>query len=644
MSIWDRIKKETRQQGSSEFPALGHYTVRSGDEVAGCEILQVLGQGSGGIVYLGKQLTLERKVAVKMLSPDLIDQDKLFHERFLREAQTSAKLTHPNIVQVHNATIEDGRYFIVMEYVDGQALDVFIEDGVPLPLDVSMEIFEGICAGLAYAHDLEIIHRDIKPANVLIGRRDAVKIMDFGLAKVQGSATLTAMGAIVGTPHYVSPEICRGDKADQRSDLYSLGATFYHVLTGNWLFPGETPITVMIKQLKEQPVSVEKIRPDVPPRLARLVMKMLCKDPPKRPQKIQEVIDELRAIRAELASGPEDAEPGIIREPETTEEHRLPKARLMCLTGALKGRRFPLSSEGRTSIGRLSENEISILHGTVSRRHCIIEAAGGEFAIKDLGSANGCMLNGEPVTGAQLSSGDLLRVGDIEFQFRALSATEDAHDLADILVEDGLLSDSTANEVLDSLTSEWHKGSVDSLGQFLIKRGVLTPEALDGALEKLNDQAIKDIPPPDHVVAEMHDEIEGTLEMQALGARVRRARGLERDAQQTDPDEGPADEADPERAEPTPDEAREEPSPKKGLSVFDGLDEMPLTGGAEERAGPVSSFFGLENEKDSAKTPQASGVRCIRCGSFVLPSEIERGTARVIDNKVLCPNCASSQW
>jgi serine/threonine protein kinase len=640
MNIWDRIAIKPREQGSSEFPAVGRYTVRSGDEVAGCRILKVLGQGSGGIVYLGEQITLERKVAVKMLSPDLVDQDDLFHERFLREARTSARLTHPNIVQVYNATIENGRYFIVMEYVDGQTLDVFLEDGTPLPPEASLPIFQGISEGLKYAHALGIVHRDIKPGNVMIGKQDEVKLMDFGLAKVQGSVTLTAMGAIVGTPHYVPPEICRGEKADFRSDIYSLGATFYHVLTGHWLFPGETPITVMIKQLKEDPVSLRELRPDLPLRLSALVMKMLWKDPSSRCQSAQEVLDELRAARQELEHQTAGATPEVSQEPDTTEERRLPRARLMCLTGALKGRKFPLSLEGKTTVGRLSENSIAILHPTVSRRHCVIEAKEGSFVVRDMGSINGCTLNGKPITGARLSSGDILRVGDIAFEFRALSATEDAHDLAGILVEDGLLSDSKANEILGSLTSEWQKGSVESLGQFLIKRGVLTPEKVDEALEKLNEQAISSMSRPGEEPPEGAGEIVLTQEMMALkrssGERKAPPEPGSHDKPPTRPHQAR------ERSVPEKESDKEATPVKDPLSVFDDLELDLPSEDPEEGAGPVS-LLELKGKQEAGAGPPGA-LTCIRCGRVVLPSEIERRTARVVENRVLCPNCASSQW
>ena len=195
---------------SGNFPSFGSGRLDEGDEVAGCLIKTVLGEGASGVVYRAEQVTLEREVAIKSLGHDLAGQDKVFHERFLREARTAARLMHPNIVQVYDAMIEDGSYYIIMEFVDGQTLDGLLENGKPLPLERAVDVFIDICEGLMFAHRQEIVHRDIKPANIMISSKGRVKLMDFGLAKAQGSNTLTVAGAVVGTPQYVSPEVCKG--------------------------------------------------------------------------------------------------------------------------------------------------------------------------------------------------------------------------------------------------------------------------------------------------------------------------------------------------------------------------------------------------------------------------------------------------
>ena len=459
-----------------------------GDEIAGCRITRVVGGGSSCTVYHAQHLTLEREVAIKVLSRELAQESESSYQRFQQEMRTAARLVHPNIVQIYDAAVQDGHHFLIMEYVDGQTLDSLLASGKPLALEVNLEILSQLCEGLAFVHSVGVVHRDINPSNVLVGRDRSVKLMDFGLAKSPGSAALTAIGRPLGSPHYISPEACSGD-ASVLSDIYSLGATFYHALAGRQMFPGETPVTVMVKHLSEQPVDLRQLRPDLPPRLTELTMNMVRKAGSERPQNMDAVLLEIRAVREEREAAKE-TKGKVAKAPVSSEGNGFPRGRLLCLNGAIKGRRFPLSPDGSTSIGRMSSNSIGILHQTVSRRkHCVIEAKEGGFTVTDNGSANGCKVNGKPILQSALNSGDTLQVGEVLFNFRVLAATEDACDLAEILVERGALSGDDAGEALDEFTDEWHQGSSESLGQMLVKKNAVSPVDLGGALELLDSRA-----------------------------------------------------------------------------------------------------------------------------------------------------------
>lgn len=682
---------------SANFPSFSSGKLDEGDQVAGCLIKSVLGEGASGVVYRALQVTLEREVAIKSLGHDLAGRDKVFHERFLREARTAARLMHPNIVQVYDAMIEDGSYYIIMEFVDGQTLDSLLQSGKPLPLEQAVDVFISICEGLMFAHKQKIVHRDIKPANIMIGNNGRVKLMDFGLAKSQGSNALTIAGAVVGTPQYVSPEVCSGNEASYPADIYSLGATFYHSLSGHYLFPGETPITVMVKQLKEYPVSLEEIRPDTPKSLCQLVMQMLKKGPEERPASVEEIRDRLKNIKIEIL----DYEPPVQKstkhkfdEPQG-QANRIPKARLMCMNGAIKGRKFPLRSEGITSIGRLSENDIAILHASVSRRHAMLMATDGVFRVKDNGSANGCAVNGKPIKEAGVQNGDVIRVGQMDFQFRTLQASEDACDLADILVEDGVLSQEDAGKALDSITMQWNKGRADSLGQFLLKRGVLTAQELNGALYKLNNNSIQSA---EELEAELRAQISAPMKTE-LPSQIERVEPVP-----TPRMPGPAPKLSPRPvapAAPAP-KPEEPPNPFEQLSELEEdedeniLDSMPPTvltnigdmdaedesgadwdsnmglddiddlgtqeleqkafaafenlgagksDGPEPSLGPISSIFAEEEDDVDFISPPSSLTGetsvCLRCGSKISASQKQSGHAKEIDGRLLCASCVS---
>ncbi len=248
------------------------------------EIIELLGEGGMGAVYKARQPRLDRLVALKIIRPEAA-RDPAFAERFAREARALARLSHPNIVTVHDFGRAGELYYFIMEYVDGASLRQMERSGQLSPQQ-AMAIVPQVCAALQYAHDQGIVHRDIKPENILVDRRGQVKIADFGLVKLLGKAptdvTLTASQMVLGTPHYMAPEqLERPAEVDQRADIYSLGVVFYEMLTG------ELPIG------RFAPPS-QKVQVDV--RLDEVVLKALAKDPERRYQRAAEIKTDLETV------------------------------------------------------------------------------------------------------------------------------------------------------------------------------------------------------------------------------------------------------------------------------------------------------------------------------------------------------------
>jgi serine/threonine protein kinase len=258
------------------------------------EILDLLGRGGMGVVYKARQRGLDRLVALKVLPPG-VDRDPGFQERFVREARALARMSHPNIVAVHDFGQVEGQYYFLMEYVDGVNLRRMLQSGNLSPGE-ALGIVPQVCDALQYAHEEGIVHRDIKPENILLDRRGRVKIADFGLAKILtgGSAspergyTLTASQAVMGTPHYMAPEqFERPNTVDHRADIYSLGVVFYEMLTG------ELP-------LGRFPPPSRMVQVDV--RLDEVVLRTLEKEPRQRYQRAGDVKTELASFASARTS------------------------------------------------------------------------------------------------------------------------------------------------------------------------------------------------------------------------------------------------------------------------------------------------------------------------------------------------------
>ena len=265
--------------------------------------------GSGGManVYLAHDQELGRRVAIKILD-DRHARDEQFVERFRREAQNAAGLSHPNIVSIYDRGDSEGTYYIAMEHVEGRTLKELIVARGPSPLGIAIDYTRQILSALRFAHRNGIVHRDIKPHNVIVDGEGRVKVMDFGIARAGAASQMTEAGSIIGTAQYLSPEQARGAPVDQTSDLYSTGIVLYELLTGSVPFTGETPVEIAMKHLSQAPVPPSTHRPEVPRDLDYVVLRALAKDPAERYHSAEEMDSDLERIARGIGVSAETAE------------------------------------------------------------------------------------------------------------------------------------------------------------------------------------------------------------------------------------------------------------------------------------------------------------------------------------------------
>lgn len=273
-----------------------------GRTIRNYRIVSELGKGGMGVVYLAEHINLPRRFVVKSLASALT-QDPEFLERFYQEAQNQAMLAHPAIVQATDYFEDRGEFFLVMEFVDGQALDTMISTRGSLPENEALSIFRGVLEGLGFAHRKGVIHRDVKPSNILVDQSGKARIIDFGIAILVGSQRLTATGLTVGTAWYMSPEqIRRPRSVDHQSDIYSAGIVLYEMLTGAVPFDGDTDFGVKEQQINNPPPDPRAKNPAISPAVAECVQKAMAKEPDKRYQTCAEFLAGIDASQAQ-ASG-----------------------------------------------------------------------------------------------------------------------------------------------------------------------------------------------------------------------------------------------------------------------------------------------------------------------------------------------------
>lgn len=245
------------------------------------QIIRTIGEGGMANVYLAYDTILDRNVAVKILRGDLADDEK-FVRRFQREAISASSLSHPNIVEMYDVGEDDGKYFIVMEYIDGRTLKSLIKKRGALTLPEVRDIMLQLTSAIACAHESYIIHRDIKPQNVMILEDGRVKITDFGIAMALNSNELTQTNSVMGSVHYLPPEQANGSGSTIKSDIYSLGILMFELLTGKLPFKGENAVEIAIKQMKEPIPSVCKFNPNIPQSVENIILRACAKNPKNR--------------------------------------------------------------------------------------------------------------------------------------------------------------------------------------------------------------------------------------------------------------------------------------------------------------------------------------------------------------------------
>jgi eukaryotic-like serine/threonine-protein kinase len=269
-------------------------------QIGGYKLVRRIGEGGMGEVYLAEQLTMHRTVALKILHNKWAD-DEEFRKRFLLEARAAGKLNHQNLIQVYDVNKYQGKYYFSMEFIDGVTVEDLIRHEGALPLEKVIDICMQVCQALKYLANHNIVHRDIKPANIMVTKDGIVKLGDFGFIQSVWDAELMQEGTTIGTPDYISPEQARGERnLDVRSDMYSLGASLFHMLTGKTLFQGSCS-KVMRDHIETTPPKLETLRKDLPKDLKRMLEKMTAKQPIDRYQTPDEIIKDLELLRIDVA-------------------------------------------------------------------------------------------------------------------------------------------------------------------------------------------------------------------------------------------------------------------------------------------------------------------------------------------------------
>ena len=259
------------------------------------ELIEKVGGGGMALVYKARCKLLNRFVAVKILRPDFTN-DEEFIKRFKIEAQAAASLSHPNIVSIYDVGNEEDIHYIVMEYIDGATLKEYIEEKGELDWTEAVKISIQICLAIEHAHKNNNVHRDIKPHNILFTKEGMIKVTDFGIARAVTSSTITMVGGTIGSVHYFSPEQARGGFTDEKSDIYSLGIVLYELLTGTLPFNGDTPVSVAIKHIQEEPEEPINMNSQIPIGVNDIVKKAIQKDQNSRYQKASDLLDDLYKV------------------------------------------------------------------------------------------------------------------------------------------------------------------------------------------------------------------------------------------------------------------------------------------------------------------------------------------------------------
>ncbi|MCG8448603.1 MAG: serine/threonine protein kinase [Pirellulales bacterium] len=359
----------------------------TGQEIGDYRVLRRLGAGGMAEVYLAEQRSLGRQVALKVLHAQLA-RDVNYVQRFLNEARAAAALVHSNIVQIYEVGEVGGVHFIAQEYVAGKNLAQVMERQGAFQPGLVLDILRQVVSALCKAHELGIIHRDIKPENILFSNSGEVKVADFGLARMQNSnaPALTQADVAMGTPLYMSPEQIEGRSVDVRSDIYSLGATSYHLLTGAPPHTGDTALAIALQHLNRLPQPLENVRDDLPSGLARLVHQMLSKKAEQRPASPGELLAELRKLASEAESAGWAEGPGNWSLAEWIAAETRPSLERTQLSELMQvGSRLDLPNRkwGRLVLGLLAATLLGMLLAAIARpRFLLAGSSSGSIPVK----------------------------------------------------------------------------------------------------------------------------------------------------------------------------------------------------------------------------------------------------------------------
>jgi serine/threonine protein kinase len=367
-----------------------------GQVFSGCYVTKKLGQGGMGSVYIAERESDGEVVVIKFLAPEQA-QNPTWRGRFLREAHVLQRIEHPNIVGIHSVEGESNQPHIVMEFVDGTPLDSLLEQQELLPPLEAARVARDISLALANAHSDGVIHRDIKPANVLLANDGMVKVLDFGLAKnVEADDGLSMPGQILGTPHYMAPEQWGDHSVDARCDVFSTGATLYHLITGTVPFPGKNPQAISRRVLSGELIPPSEMAVDVPEDLELVIYRMLAVNRTFRYSSAEQAAADLQKV----LDGKEVLVPRLIV-PTTEGPKRI---------ALLPGSSFLL--------GRDDGCGIPIRDRSVSRQHARLERGKTGFVLTDLGSTYGTYVGGMRVRNVVLKSGDQIKLGKVGMEFK----------------------------------------------------------------------------------------------------------------------------------------------------------------------------------------------------------------------------------
>jgi serine/threonine protein kinase len=453
----------------------------AGQTLGQYEVLELIGQGGMARVYKGYQRSLERYVAIKAIPARIDDApDPAFVQRFNAEARLIARLTHPNIVPVHDYGEDKGWAFIVMEYIAGGTLrDRIVRaeaQHVRLDLTLTLELLAQAAMALDLAHANGVVHRDVKPGNMLLRTEDHLLLSDFGIAAIlEANQAFTRSGGNAGTPQYMAPEQgLPNGVIDGRTDIYALGVVLFQAVLGRLPFTADTPMGIIYRHIHEPPPRPLTLLTTLPARVEQIILRAMAKDPAARYQRARDMANDLRLaaadVRQSMARMPQPTVPrepypaaiapaaplpprgvpgapgtcfrcGAMNNPHNrfcttcgydlsgsrmrADRYLLPnghplRCRIILRNGPLAGHTYVLHQD-TTSIGRTAGNDIVIPDGTVSRFHARLHFQKSQWSVEDLKSSNGTWVNGVRVTKPQaLKHGDELRVGDDIMTFELL--------------------------------------------------------------------------------------------------------------------------------------------------------------------------------------------------------------------------------